>query len=126
MAGRPDDYQEPVRRALADIDPNLTVTRILPFDEQFSRNFDQERLVARLTTFYGLLALALASVGLYGVASYAAARRTNEIGIRMALGADRNNVVALMLRGALRPIFLGLALGVPVALAGADFISSRL
>jgi len=126
VAGRPDDYQEPVRRALADIDPNLTVTRILPFNEQLSSNFDQERLVARLTTFYGLLALILASVGLYGVASYTAARRTNEIGIRMALGADRHNVVALMLRGALRPIFLGLALGVPMALAGAHFISSRL
>jgi predicted permease len=126
VAGRPDDFQEPLRRALAHIDPNLTVTRILSFDDQFSRNFGQERLIARLTTLYGLLALALASVGLYGVASYAAARRTREIGIRMALGADRNNVVTLMLRGALRPIVLGLAIGFPAALAGARLISSRL
>jgi predicted permease len=126
VAGRPDDFKEPLRRALADIDPNLTVIRTPTFEEHVSRTFDQERLIARLTTLYGLLALALAAVGLYGVASYAVARRTNEIGIRMALGADRRSVVALMLRGAMRPIVLGLAIGIPVALVGARLIANQL
>src|SRR5262249_23675178 len=124
--GRPDDFKDPMRRVLGDIDPNLTVPRIVTFDDQLGRYFDQERLVARLTMLYGLLALVLASVGLYGVASYAAARRTYEIGIRMALGADRGNVVALMLRGAMRPVLAGLALGIPAALAAARGIGSRL
>ena len=126
VAGLPEDFKEPLRRALADIDPNLTVIRTPTFEEQVSVTFDQERLVARLTTLYGLLALALAAVGLYGVASYSVARRTNEIGIRMALGADRGNVVALMLRGAMRPIVLGLAMGIAAALAGARLIASQL
>lgn len=125
-AQSPDDFKEPVRRALAEIDPDLTVVRIPTFDEQISSYFDRERLVAQLTTLYGLLALALAAVGLYGVASYMTARRTNEIGIRMALGADRANVIALMLRGSMRPIVLGLAVGVPVALAGARVIAGLL
>src|SRR5262249_53352146 len=86
----------------------------------------QERLVARLTMLYGLLALILASGGLYGVASYAAARRTNEIGIRMALRAARGNVVALMLRGAMRPIVVGLASGLSAALAPGRLIANRL
>jgi predicted permease len=126
VQGRPESFQEPLRRALAAVDPNLTVQYIRTLDDQVSRNFDQERMVARLAALYGLLALILASVGLYGVASYAAARRTNEIGIRMALGADRRNVIALMLRGGLRPIALGLALGIPMALVGARLIASRL
>jgi predicted permease len=124
--GRADGFKDSMRRALSDIDPDLTVVRILTFDEQVGRYFDQERMIARLTLLYGVLALLLASVGLYGVASYAAARRTNEIGIRMALGADRGNVVALMLRMAMRPIILGLALGIPAALLGARLIASQL
>jgi predicted permease len=124
--GRAESFKDAMRRALSDIDPDLTVVRILNFDEQVSRHFDQERMIARLTLLYGVLALLLASVGLYGVASYAAARRTNEIGIRMALGADRGNVIALMLRTAMRPIMLGLALGIPAALLGARLIASQL
>jgi predicted permease len=126
VAGRADGFKDAMRRALSDIDPDLTVVRILTLDEQVSRYFDQERMIARLTMLYGLLALMLASVGLYGVASYAAARRTNEIGIRMALGADRGNVVALMLRTAMRPIVLGLVLGIAVALLGTRLIASQL
>lgn len=126
VAGRPEDFEEPLRLALAGIDPNLTVIRMTSLEGQVSRNFDQQRMVARLTTLYGLLALVLASVGLYGVASYAAVRRTNEIGIRMALGADRRSVLGMMLRGGMQPIALGLAIGVPVALGGARVIASRL
>ena len=90
------------------------------------RNFDQERLVARLTSVYGILALVLASVGLYGVASYATARRTNEIGIRMALGADRGSVMAMMMRSALLPIALGLGFGLLLTLAVTRILSNQL
>ena len=126
VAGRPEDFMEPLRLALASLDPNLTVIRTSTLDDQVSRNFDQQRLVARLTAIYGILALVLASVGLYGVASYWAARRTSEIGIRMALGADRWSVTTMMMRGALRPIALGLAISIPLTLGFARIISSQL
>ncbi len=90
-----------VRRTLAGIDPNLTVMDLRSFDAQVAGNFNQERLIARLTSLFGMLALILASVGLYGVMSYFVARRTSEIGIRMALGATRSSVVAMVMRGAL-------------------------
>jgi ABC-type antimicrobial peptide transport system permease subunit len=83
-------------------------------------------LIARLTELFGLLALVLACVGLYGVTAYSVARRTSEIGIRMALGADRASVLGLVLRGAMLQLGLGLALGIPVALAGGRLLSSQL
>lgn len=126
VAGRPEDFVEPLRNALAGLDPNLTVIRVTSFDDQVSRNFDQQRLVARLTSVYGILALLLASIGLYGVASYSTARRTNEIGIRMALGADRGSVLAMMMRSAMMPIVLGLFIGVPLTVATARIMSSQL
>jgi predicted permease len=104
-----------VRRTLAGIDPNLTVMDLRPFETQVAGNFNQERLIARLTSLFGILALILASVGLYGVMSYFVARRTGEIGIRMALGASRSSVVTMVMRGALWQILLGLALGIPAA-----------
>lgn len=94
--------------------------------EQLERNFNQETLIARLTELFGLLALILACVGLYGVTAYAVARRTNEIGIRMALGADRRNVVRMVLRGALWQLGIGLAIGIPAALAGSRLIANQL
>jgi ABC-type antimicrobial peptide transport system permease subunit len=75
---------------------------------------------------FGALALILASVGLYGITSYTVARRTSEIGLRMALGADRGNVVKLVLRGAMLQIAIGLAIGIPVALLGGRYLSSQL
>ena len=86
----------------------------------------QERLIARLAEVFGLLALILACLGLYGVTAYAVTRRTNEIGIRMALGADRRNVLALVLRGALVQLGIGLAIGIPVALASGLVLASQL
>jgi putative ABC transport system permease protein len=73
-----------------------------------------------------LLALVLACVGLYGVTSYSVARRTSEIGLRMALGADRRNVLGLMLRGAMLQLAIGLAVGIPLALAGGRLVSTML
>ena len=122
----PQNVDAMVRRTLADIDPNLTVIDLHSLDYQVSDNFNQERLIARLTMLFGVLALVLASVGLYGITSYAVARRTSEIGLRMALGADRNNVVRLVLRGAFVQVGLGLALGIPIALAGGRYMADQL
>jgi predicted permease len=126
VAGRPENLEEAVRRTLADINPNLTVLDMMSLTQQLKLNFNQETLIARLTELFGLLALVLACVGLYGVTSYSVARRTNEIGIRMALGATRSNVTRLVLRGAILQLALGLAIGLPLALAGGRLLSSEL
>ncbi|HKF49893.1 MAG TPA: ABC transporter permease [Terracidiphilus sp.] len=115
-----------LRRTLASIDPSLTVIDIRPFEAQVEGNFTQERLLARLTSLFGILALILASVGLYGVMSYFVVRRTGEIGIRMALGATRASVVAIIMRGAGLQVALGLVLGIPVALVAGHFMTSQL
>ena len=115
-----------VRHTLANINPNLTVLDFKTLDYQVAGNFNQERLISRLTSLFGLLALVLASVGLYGITAYSVARRTSEIGLRMALGANRNNVLALVLRAASWQVGLGLALGIPIALVGGRLMSSQL
>jgi len=115
-----------VRRTLTEIDPNLTVTDLRSLDSQVAGNFNQERLLARLTTLFGILALVLASVGLYGVTSYFVARRTSEIGIRMALGATRQSVVAMVLRGVFLQTGIGLLIGIPCALLAGHFMASQL
>jgi len=117
---------ELIRTTLAGIDRNLPVSDLRTFEAQVAGNFNQERLIARLTSLFGMLALILASVGLYGVMSYFVARRTNEIGIRMALGATRSSVVAMVLRGVLIQIGLGLALGIPCALLAGHLMSNLL
>ena len=105
-----------IRQTLARIDPNLTVMDLRSLDAQVAGNFNEDRLVAQLSSLFGILSLILASVGLYGVMSYFVARRTSEIGIRMALGATRSSVVALVMRGVLWQILIGLLLGIPAAL----------
>ena len=115
-----------VRRTLAGVDPNLTVVDLRTFDAQVVGNFNQERLIARLTSLFGLLALILASVGLYGVMSYLVARRTSEIGVRMALGATRSSVLGMVLRGALWQILIGLFLGIPAALLAGHLMANQL
>jgi len=117
LAG-PENIQSAVRKALANADPNLPVLNMMSFGEQVAHNFNQERLIARLTELFGALALILACVGLYGVTAYGVARRTNEIGVRMALGADRSNVLGLVLRAAFVQLGWGLAIGIPAALGG--------
>ena len=123
---RPQNAEEMARRTLADIDPNLTVVDFESMDEQVSEELTQERLIARLTLLFGLLALVLASVGLYGITSYAVARRTSEIGLRMALGANRSNIVTMVLRGTLVELLLGLAIGIPIVLLGGRLAASQL
>ena len=126
FAGRRDDAEQTVRHTLSSIDPNLTVTRILSYDDQVAGNFTDDRLIARLTTLFGALALILACVGLYGVMSYFVARRTGEIGIRMALGASKSGVVSMVLRSVLVQIAFGLALGIPAALIAGHLMKSQL
>jgi macrolide transport system ATP-binding/permease protein len=118
--------EELLRRTLTSIDPNLTVVDLRTYDSQVASNFTQDRLVARLTTLFGILALVLASVGLYGVMSYFVARRTGEIGIRMALGATRSIVIGSVMRGALVQIAVGVAIGIPAALFAGHLMASQL
>jgi len=126
VAGRPENIESAVRKALANADPNLPVLNMMSFGEQVAHNFNQERLIARLTELFGALALILACVGLYGVTAYGVARRTNEIGVRMALGADRSNVLGLVLRAAFVQLGWGLAIGIPAALAGSRLLARQL
>jgi len=116
VSGSAPDPEMSVRKAVAEIDPGLPLFRFVSYDSVVAGNFNQERLVARLTSGFGVLALILASVGLYGVMSYFVARRTSEIGIRMAIGASRSLIVRLVLRGALVQLIGGLALGIPASL----------
>ena len=94
--------------------------------QQVELSFDQERAVASLAGLFGIVALLLAAIGLYGVTAYTVAQRTNEIGIRMALGADRASVFDLVLRGAFRRVAVGLVLGLPLAVGAGRLISAQL
>jgi predicted permease len=126
FVGDASSLEAMTRRTLANINPDLTVADFRALDNQVAGNFTQERLIAQLTGLFGLLALALASVGLYGITAYSVARRTSEIGLRMALGADRGKVLTLILSKALVLVGLGLAIGIPVALLGGRLMKSQL
>ncbi len=122
----PGTLEPLLRRTLADLDPNLTITSVRTMQQQIDLSFDQERAVASLAGLFGIVALLLAAVGLYGVTAYTVAQRTNEIGIRMALGADRANVVQLVLRGAFKRVVIGLMLGLPLSIGAGRLISAQL
>ena len=109
------DLDRSLREAIAAINPDINVTRVRPLEEQVSSNFRIERLMARLTSVYGALALVLASLGLYGVTSYAVSQRTREIGVRMALGADSARIIRTVVGGPLLETFVGLLIGIPLA-----------
>lgn len=115
-----------IRQTLASVDRNLTVMDLRTFSNQVAGNFGQERLLARLSALFGVLALVLACVGLYGVMSYFVARRTSEVGIRMALGASRSSVIAMVMRGVAIQVAAGLALGIPAALYAGHLMKSML
>jgi ABC-type antimicrobial peptide transport system permease subunit len=111
---------------LAELDPNLTVINIRTLGEQVERSFDQQRAVASLAGLFGIVAVVLAAIGLYGVTAYTVARRRSEIGVRMALGADRRNVLGMVLGSAFKRVALGLALGVPLAMGAGYLLSAQL
>ncbi len=114
-----------IRREIQNRLPDTALT-IVPFTKQVQDALVQERLVATLASFFGLLALGLAAVGLYGLMAYTVARRTSEIGVRMALGATRHNVLSLILRGAFGLVAAGIVVGLPLALASSIFVSKML
>jgi predicted permease len=127
VTNTPTGALEPLlRRTLAELDPNLTIVSVRSMAQQVALSFDQERAVASLAGLFGIVALLLAAVGVYGVTAYTVARRTNEIGIRMALGADRVKVVRLVLHGAFKRVLVGLALGLPLAIGAGRLISAQL
>jgi predicted permease len=115
-----------IRQAVASVDANLNVLRIITMPVQVSANFRLERLMARLTSVYGLLALALATLGLYGVTAYGVSQRTREIGVRMALGANRWRVVRTCVRGPLMQTCVGLGLGLLGAYFAGQALSTQL
>jgi ABC-type antimicrobial peptide transport system permease subunit len=115
-----------LRRSLAEVDPDLALVRVVPLRAQIEANFGVNRLLARLTQGYALLALAVAALGLFGVTAHDVARRTREIGVRMALGAGQGRVQRDVLLGALRQTLLGLGLGVPATLLAARALSGVL
>ncbi|HTX40917.1 MAG TPA: ABC transporter permease, partial [Acidobacteriaceae bacterium] len=115
-----------VRRALTQINPNLTMLNFETFQGQVQDEFQQTELMVKLTSVFGLLALVLAAIGLYGVTSYAVAQRTSEIGIRMALGADRGGIVQMVLRSAFLQAGIGLLIGIPGAVVAGHFMASQL
>ncbi len=113
-------------QTLASINPNLTIVKFQTFQQQIDDRFTEERLIALLTSLFGGLALLLAAIGLYGVTAYTVVRRTPEIGIRMALGAERSRVIAMVMRGAMLQAVIGLAIGVPVAMLCVRYVKSQL
>jgi len=122
-----DNMQTIARQTLAYINPNLSVVKFQTFEEQIADRFTEDRMITRLMTLFSILALLLATLGLYGVTAYTVARRTSEIGIRMALGANRSSVVGMIMRGAMLQTAIGLAvIGIPVAWFCVRYIESQL
>jgi predicted permease len=126
VAGSPAALIPQLRTAIRAIDPNLAVWDVETLSELVDRSLGQEKLLAKLATAFGALALVLSSIGLYGVMAYSVARRTNEIGIRMALGAQPGSVLAMVLRESVVVVFAGLAIGIPAALACGSYVESQL
>lgn len=124
--GDPSALASDARAAIAQVDDKLPVVGVTSFRKQLTDSLSQERLIAQIVGFFGVLALILACIGLYGVMAHAVARRTNEIGIRMALGAESNSILWMVLRETLMLVLAGIAIGVPAALAGARLVSSQL
>jgi len=116
----------PVRQAFHEVNRNLPIDEVMSLSEQIDRSLVQQKLIARLASFFGVLALLLACVGLYGVLSYTVARRAKEIGIRMALGAQRRDVLWLVLREALTLVVIGVVIGLAASFAATQTASSLL
>ena len=124
--GDPPGMEERVRKELASIDPNLVVYAVDPYDKVVSNDFQQEAMIATLTSLFGTLGLVLAALGLYGVLSYMVEQRTSEIGLRMALGADRLRITRMVVSGAFLHIGIGLAIGIPAAIGAGKLMNNQL
>ncbi|HLK17653.1 MAG TPA: ABC transporter permease, partial [Bryobacteraceae bacterium] len=124
--GNPPDIEARVRKALAEVDPNLVLYGVDRYSQVVSADFQQEKLIATLTALFGVLGLVLAAVGLFGVLAYTVERRTGEIGVRMALGANRAHVIAMVLESAFWQVGIGLAIGIPAAIAAGRLMSAQL
>jgi hypothetical protein len=125
-AGNPPSMEERVRKTLASVDPDLVLYGVDPYSKVVSADFQREGMIATLTMLFGVLGLVLAAVGLYGVMAYTVEQRTSEIGVRMALGADRRGVVRMVLRGAFSQVGVGLALGIPAAIGAGRLMTNQL
>jgi predicted permease len=124
--GAVPELETQVRNRLAEVNPNLMVERFHSFAEQVQLGFSQQAMIVQLTSLFGIVALALAALGLYGVTAYAVAQRTSEIGIRMALGANRLDVQRMVLRGAFLQVGMGLIIGIPAAIEAGHLMSAEL
>ena len=124
--GKRAGMEAAVRRAIAEADPNLVVYGVQPYGEVIREDFAQANMIASLTGLFGVVGLVLAAMGVYGVTAYGVERRRSEIGVRMALGADRGSVVGMVVKGALGQVGLGLAVGIPAAAGAGEMMASRL
>lgn len=124
--GNPPGMEDRVRKTLAGVDPNLVLYGVDPYSKVVAADFQQQEMIATLTTLFGVLGLVLAAVGLYGVMAYTVQQRTAEIGVRMAMGADRIRVLNLVLRGAFTQIGIGIAIGIPAAIGAGKLMSDQL
>jgi predicted permease len=115
-----------IRQAIHDVDFTLPSSDVTTLDEQVAGSVSNQRLVAQLSSFFGVLAVFLSCIGIYGLMSYVVSRRTNEIGVRMALGAEPLQVLWLVMRESLQLVTVGMAIGVPVALASQRLVASML
>jgi predicted permease len=124
--GHPANIFMQVKKAIAEVDPNLMIYDIQPYTRVIQGTFDQQNMIASLTWLFGAVGLVLAAIGLYGVTAYGVEQRRSEIGVRMALGADRGSVVAMVLRGAFWQVGIGLGIGIPAAIAAGYLMASQL
>jgi predicted permease len=124
--GDPGTVVGAVRQTIRDVDGNLPISDVRTMEEQIAGSMPDDRLIAQLSAFFGLVAVSLSCIGIYGLMSYLVTRRTNEIGIRMALGAGRVNMLWLVMRESTLLLATGVAIGIPVTLAGGRLISSML
>jgi len=122
----PTALEANVRKALASVNSELVVNGVDSYTSVVNADFQQQSMIATLTTLFGILGLLLAAIGLYGVMSYIVEQRTSEIGLRMAVGANRSDIVRMILRGSMWQIIIGLGIGIPLAILAGKLLKDQL